>query len=568
MIILISFILDTNTERESGRKAQLSNIEATKVNFHVIIGSEVSFFKQTVADIVRTCLGPRAMLKMLMDPMGGIVLTNDGNAILREIDVGHPAAKSMLELCRSQDEEVGDGTTSVIILAGEVLSAAVPFLERNFHPITIIAGYKKALEECLRVLNLEISCPVDVNNDSEMLSLIGTSLGTKFASRWSDLICKLSLNAVRTVALPNGEIDVKRYVRIEKIPGGDIDDSCLLKGVIVNKDVVHPSMRREINNPRVVLLDCNLEYKKGESQTNIEISKESDWARYLEIEETQIREMCEYILAVKPDLVICEKGISDLAQHFLLKGGVSALRRVKKSDTNRLARACGATIVNRVEDLKESDVGLRAGRFHVEKIGDEYFAYVDECIEATACTILLRGPSKDILNEIDRNLADALAVARNIILQPRLCPGGGATEMFLALKLETAASNIEGVEKLPFKAIASALEIIPRTLAQNCGADTFRLLTQLRAKHAADPVKNAAVGIDGISGNLVDYSIKNGKEIWEPLTVKAQILKTAIEAACMILRVDDIVSGITKKGTSNGGSVSEGAQENHEGHNH
>lgn len=511
------------------------------------------------------------MLKMLMDPMGGIVLTNDGNAILREIDVGHPAAKSMLELCRSQDEEVGDGTTSVIILAGEVLSAAVPFLERNFHPITIISGYKKALDECLRALSTEISRSVDIKNDSEMLSLIATSLGTKFASRWSELICDLSLKAVRTVALPNGEIDVKRYVRIEKIPGGEIEDSCLLAGVILNKDVVHPSMRREIINPHVVLLDCNLEYKKGESQTNIEISKEGDWAKYLEIEESQIREMCEHILSVKPDLVICEKGISDLAQHFLLKGGVSALRRVKKSDTNRLARACGATIVNRVEDLKESDVGLRAGRFHVEKIGDEYFAYVDECLEASACTILLRGPSKDILNEIDRNLADALAVTRNIMLQPRLCPGGGATEMALALILESAANTkIEGVEKLPFKAIASALEIIPRTLAQNCGADTFRLLTQLRAKHAADPVQNVAFGIDGITGSIVDYSISTGKEIWEPLAVKTQILKTAIEAACMILRVDDIVSGMSKKGhqQSAGGPENHQNNESHEGHNH
>jgi T-complex protein 1 subunit gamma len=507
------------------------------------------------------------MLKMLMDPMGGIVLTNDGNAILREIDVGHPAAKSMLELCRSQDEEVGDGTTSVIILAGEVLSAATPFLERNFHPTTIISGYKKALDECLRALNNEISRPVDVKSDSEMLALIATSLGTKFASRWSELICKLSLDAVRTVALPNGEIDIKRYVRVEKIPGGDIDESCLLNGVILNKDVVHPSMRREISNPRIVLLDCNLEYKKGESQTNIEMSKESDWARYLEIEEAQIREMCEQILAVKPDLLICEKGISDLAQHYLLKGGVSALRRVKKSDTNRLARACGATIVNRVEDLKESDVGLRAGSFRVEKIGDEYFAYVDECSEATACTILLRGPSKDILNEIDRNLADALAVTRNIMLQPRLCPGGGATEMALALKLESIAdASVQGVEKLPFKAIATALEIIPRTLAQNCGADTFRLLTQLRAKHASDPNKNYAYGIDGVAGTIVDYSVPTGKEVWEPLSVKTQILKTAIEAACMILRVDDIVSGMSKRGGGGGGG---GAVEgNHEGHAH
>lgn len=532
------------------------------------------FYCQTVSDIVRTCLGPRAMLKMLMDPMGGIVLTNDGNAILREIDVSHPAAKSMLELCRSQDEEVGDGTTSVIILAGEVLAAAAPFLERNIHPITIIAGYKRALEEALRVLNGPLSRAVDINNDDEMLKLISVSLGTKFGARWSDMICRMALDAVRTVAIPAAaaagdgtfrEIDIKRYVRVEKIPGGEIEESRVIRGVILNKDVVHPGMRRHIDNPRVVLLDCNLEYKKGESQTNIEISKEGDWSRYLEIEEQQIREMCEAILAVKPDLVITEKGVSDLAQHFLLKGGVTAIRRIKKSDANRLARATGATIVNRVEDLKESDVGTRAGRFHVEKIGDEYFAYVDECREATACTLLLRGPSKDILNELDRNFADILAVARNIMLQPRLCPGGGATEIGLAVALEAAAAkSVEGVEKLPFKAVASALEVIPRTIIQNCGADAVRLLTQLRAKHAADPEKNFSFGIDGIGGAIVDMDApENGSEaIWEPVAVKAQILKTAIEAACMILRVDDIVAGMSKKGS--GGGESSG----HEGHGH
>ncbi len=511
------------------------------------------------------------MLKMLMDPMGGIVLTNDGNAILREIDVGHPAAKSMLELCRSQDEEVGDGTTSVIILAGEVLAAAVPFLERKIHPITIIAGYKRALDEALKVLDGSLSRAVDINDDSEMLHLISVSLGTKFGARWSEMICKMALEAVRLVAIPGNEgfqeIDIKRYVRVEKIPGGEIEESKLIRGVILNKDVVHPGMRRHIDNPRIVLLDCNLEYKKGESQTNIEISKEGDWARYLEIEEDQIREMCEAILAVKPDLLITEKGVSDLAQHFLLKGGVTAIRRIKKSDANRLARATGATVVNRVEDLKESDVGTRAGRFHVEKIGDEYFSYIDECREASACTLLLRGPSKDILNELERNFADILAVGRNIMLQPRLCPGGGATEIGLALALEAAAGkSVDGVEKLPFKAVVGALEVIPRTLIQNCGGDAIKLLTQLRAKHAADPVKNFAFGIDGIAGVVVDMNApENGSEaIWEPVAVKAQVLKTAIEAACMILRVDDIVSGMTKKGHGAGS----GAEAGHDGHNH
>ncbi|ORZ36542.1 T-complex protein 1 subunit gamma [Catenaria anguillulae PL171] len=524
-------VMNTNQNRESGRKAQLSNIVAGK----------------TVADIIRTCLGPQAMLKMLLDPMGGIVLTNDGNAILRECEVAHPAAKSMIELARTQDEEVGDGTTSVIILAGEMLAMAAPHLERNIHPITIIAAYKQALEQALGVIEA-ISKPVDVNNRDEMLALVKSTLGTKFVSRWSDLMCNLALDAVRTVATadksgPEGkiEVDIKRYARVEKVPGGEIEQSCVLDGVMINKDVTHPKMRRHITNPRIVLLDCPLEYKKGESQTNIEISKEEDWNKILEIEEEQIQLLCERIAAVKPDLVLTEKGVSDLAQHYLLKHNITAIRRVRKMDNNRIARATGATIVNRVEDLKESDVGTHCGEFKVDKIGDEYFAFLTKCKQPKACTILLRGPSKDVLNEVDRNLQDAMAVARNVYFNPKLAPGGGATEMAVAVKLAEKAKSIEGVMQWPFKAVAEALEVIPRTLVQNCGGNAIKTLTSLRAKHAEG---QHTFGIDGIKGVVVDMTQYN---VWEPAAVKVQTLKTAIESACLLLRVDDIVSGLSRK---------------------
>ncbi|KAK1036476.1 T-complex protein 1 subunit gamma, partial [Friedmanniomyces endolithicus] len=276
-------------ERKTGRQAQLSNITAAK----------------TVADIIRSCLGPKAMLKMLLDPMGGIVLTNDGHAILREIEVAHPAAKSMIELARTQDEEVGDGTTTVIILAGEILAMSLPQLERNIHPVVIISAFKRALADAVQVIQ-DTSIPVDVNDDSVMRDLISTSIGTKFTSRYSDLMCDLALTAVRTVSHDAGggkkEVDIKRYARVEKIPGGEIEDSTVLDGVMLNKDITHPKMRRRIENPRIVLLDCTLEYKKGESQTNIEISKEEDWNRILQIEEEQVRAMCDAIVAVKPDL--------------------------------------------------------------------------------------------------------------------------------------------------------------------------------------------------------------------------------------------------------------------------
>jgi T-complex protein 1 subunit gamma len=375
-------------------------------------------------------------------------------------------------------------------------------------------------------------------------------------------MCDLALKAVRTVSHNAGggkqEVDIKRYARVEKVPGGEIEDSCVLDGVMLNKDITHPKMRRRIGNPRIVLLDCTLEYKKGESQTNIEITKEEDWNRILQIEEEQVKAMCDAIIAVKPDLVITEKGVSDLAQHFLLKHNITALRRVRKTDNNRIARATGANIVNSVHDLTEQDVGTQCGLFEISKIGDEYFTFLTKCKDPKACTILLRGPSKDILNEIDRNLADAMAVARNVIFHPFLSPGGGATEMAVSVRLAQKAKAVEGVAQWPYKAIAEAMEVIPRTLIQNSGSSPIRVLTQLRAKHAEDANKNGAQGggswgIDGDAGKIVDM-----KEfgVWEPQAVKLQSIKTAVESACLLLRVDDIVGAKAAKtaGMGTGGA--------------
>ncbi|KAF2260513.1 T-complex protein 1 subunit gamma [Lojkania enalia] len=534
-------VMNTQTpggERQFGRKAQLSNITAAK----------------TVADIIRSCLGPKAMLKMLLDPMGGIVLTNDGHAILREIEVAHPAAKSMIELSRTQDEEVGDGTTTVIILAGEMLAQALPQLERNIHPVVIIQAFKRALADALAIIN-EIAVDVDINDDKAMYQLINASIGTKFVSRWSELMCSLALKAVRTVSVDIGggkkEVDIKRYARVEKIPGGEIEDSQVLDGVMLNKDITHPKMRRKIENPRVMLLDCPLEYKKGESQTNIEISKEEDWNRILQIEEEQIKAMCDAIVAHKPDLVITEKGVSDLAQHFLVKNNITALRRVRKTDNNRIARATGATIVNSVFEATASDIGTHCGLFEISKIGDEYFTFLTKCKDPKACTILLRGPSKDILNEIERNLHDAMGVARNVIWNPKLCPGGGATEMAVAVGLEKNGKLIEGVAQWPYRAVAEAMEVIPRTLIQNSGNSPIKVLTQLRAKHAegleGEKNSNSSWGIDGDSGKVVDMKQYG---VWEPMAVKEQSIKTAVESACLLLRVDDIVAAKAAKQAS------------------
>lgn len=420
--------MNKDAKREQGKKAQAANIKAAKA----------------VADIVRTTLGPKSMLKMLLDPMGGIVLTNDGNAILREIDVQHPAAKSMIELARAQDEEVGDGTTSVIILAGEVLAAVEGFLEKDIHPTVIVNAYFRALEEIVKITN-ELGVPINLENDEDLTKIVQSAIGTKFSSRWGDLIVSLAVKAVRCVyqkdANDEVEIDIKRYAKVEKIPGGMLEDCQVLSGVMFNKDVTHPGMRRKMENPRVVLLDCPLEYKKGESMTNMEFKEENDFKKALKMEETEVMRMCEHILKVKPDIVITEKGVSDVAQHYLLKkGNVSCIRRVRKTDNNRIARVTGATVVNRPEELQESDVGKECGKFEVKKIGDDYFSFMTECKNPSACSIVLRGASKDVLNEIERNLHDAMGVARNVMQNPKLVPGGGALEMELSVRMNAMAS--------------------------------------------------------------------------------------------------------------------------------
>jgi len=523
-------VLNTNTKREEGKKVQEENIKAAKM----------------VADVIRTCLGPRAMLKMLMDPMGGIVMTSDGNAILREIMVKHPAAKSMIEIARTQDEEVGDGTTSVIVLAGEMLLESEQFLEQRMHPTVIIAAYLKALDDVVDIMEKEISTPVDLDDQELLSKVVKSCIGTKLIKKWEGLAVSIALDAVKKVRMDVGgrtEIDIKRYAKVEKVPGGEIEDSCVLKGVMVNKDVCHSKMPRYFKNPRILLLDCGLEYTKGESQTNVEISKAEDFTKLLEIEEDYIKNVCAHIIKAKPDVLFTEKGVSDLAQHYLQKAGITAIRRVRKSDNNRISRACGATIVNRAEEITEGDIGTGAGLFEVKKLGEEYFAFVTECTDPKACTILLRGPSQDLLKEVERNLVDAMNVVRNVIVNPRICPGGGASEIALSVRLKERARAIEGVQQWPYKAVAEALEVIPRTLIQNCGASTIRVLTEVRAKHSDKT--NVNWGVDGNTGKPTDMSTLG---IWEPLSVKLQTIKTAIETATLLLRIDAIVSGLKPGG--------------------
>lgn len=339
----------------------------------------------------------------------------------------------------------------------------------------------RALEIALQHCK-DVSFPINTANRAEIVKIVQSCIGTKFVQRFGNVIVDLAIDAVQTVTIENAgrkEIDIKRYAKVEKIPGGDIEESRVLRGVMFNKDITHPKMRRHIKNARVLLLDCSLEYKKGESQTNVEISSESDWEALLKAEEEWIEKTCNDIIKFKPDVVISEKGISDLAQHYLVKHNITALRRLRKTDNNRVARATGATIVNRTDEIRDSDVGV-CGLFEVQKIGDEYFTFMVDCAKPTACSIILRGANKDVLNEVERNLQDAMCVARNVLFDPQLVPGGGAIEMAVSQRLREAAGKAEGVAKWPLLAAAEAMEVIPRTLAQNCGANVIRVMTALR----------------------------------------------------------------------------------------
>jgi len=530
-------VLNQNTKRETGKTAQLGNIQAAKA----------------VADIIRTTLGPRSMLKMLLDPMGGIVITNDGNCILREVDVSHPAAKSMIELSRGQDEEVGDGTTSVIVLSGQILGSATPLLERNFHPTIIVSGYMKGLQKALDTCN-KICRTIDINNIAELTEIVTSAIGTKFSARYGEMMVSMAIKAVKNIVQKRGdytEVDIKRFVRVERIPGGDLKECQVVDGIMLNKDIPHSKMRRRIENPRILLLDCPLEYKKSESNANVEIMNEDDFSALLRQEEEYIENLCASIVAAKPDIVITEKGLSDLAQHYFLKAGITAFRRVRKTDNNRIARAVGATVVTRPEEIQETDIGTGCGLFELRKIGDDYFIFFEKCADPKACTILLRGGSVDVLKEIERNLMDAMQVVRNVVFDPRLLPGGGATEIAISTAIARSVDEVEGIAKWPYAAIGSAFEVIPRTLAENCGANVIRLMTDIRTKHlstSSSTSTNSSWGVDGTTGQMADmYNIK----IWEPYCVKTQTYKTAIESACMILRIDDVVSGTRRKPAQN-----------------
>ncbi|MFZ3383965.1 MAG: thermosome subunit beta [Candidatus Methanoperedens sp.] len=522
------FILREGSQRTKGREAQNNNIMAAKA----------------VAAAVRTTLGPKGMDKMLVDSMGDIVITNDGATILKEMDIEHPAAKMIVEVSKTQDDEVGDGTTTAAVLAGEFLKNAEELLEQGVHPTVIASGYRLAsikAKEILKTLARKVT-----SDDKELLyNIASTAITGKAAEASRDVFSNLAVNAILSVVdIENGKkvVDVDD-IKVEKKVGGSVEDSQLIEGMVIDKERVHTNMPKKVTNARILLLNEALEIKKTEVDAEISIKSPDQLQLFLDQEEQMIHNMVNKVIDCGANVVFVQKGIDDIAQHYLAKAGIYAARRVKKSDMEKLARATSAKILTSLKEINDSDLG-KAGLVEEKKIGDEAMTYITECHNPKAVSIILRGGTEHVADEAERALHDALRVVGVAIEDETLVAGGGSPEIELALRLREYASTLKGREQLAVAKFADALEVIPRTLAENAGLDPINMLVEMRSQHEKG---NKTAGLNVFTGKVVDMW-KEG--VVEPLRVKTQAISSGTEAATMILRIDDVLSS---KSTPGGG---------------
>jgi thermosome len=527
-------ILKEGTTRTRGRDAQRTNIMVARV----------------IAEAVKSTLGPKGMDKMLVDTIGDVVVTNDGATILKEMDVEHPTAKMMVEVAKTQENEVGDGTTTAVVLAGELLKNAEELLDQDVHPTIIANGYRMAAEKAQEILQ-EIAESIDVNDDEFLKKIAMTSMTGKGAELAKEYLADLVVKAVRAVAeKENGKYIIDTDdIKLEKKEGGAVEDTELINGIVIDKERVHPGMPRKVKDAKIALINAPLEIEKTEFDAEIRITDPNQLKAFIDEEERMLKEMVEKIKASGANVLFCQKGIDDLAQHYLAKEGIFAVRRVKKSDMEKLAKATGATIVTNIDDLSEKDLGY-AGIVEEVKIGDDEMVFVRECKDPKSVTILIRGGTEHIVDEVERALEDCLGVVPAAIRDGKVLAGGGAPEIELALRLRDYAKTVGGREQLAIEAFADALEVIPRALAENAGLDPIDMVVALRAKHEKED-KGYRFGLDVYEGEVKDmYS----EGIVEPLSVKSQAIDSASEVAVMILRIDDVIaaSGETKKGDEGG----------------
>ena len=513
-------ILKEGASQTKGRDAQKNNIAAAKL----------------ISEVVKSSLGPRGMDKMLVDGLGDVTITNDGATILKEIDVQHPAAKMMVEISKATDNEVGDGTSSVVVLAGALIEKAEELITKDVHPTIIVDGYRKSALKSIEIFN-QIAQKIDAGNKSELIKVAKTSMQTKLVSKESNELSEIVVNAALQVSESNDSgylVDIDD-VKVEKKAGGSLRDTKLIKGIVLDKEVVHGGMPKRIEKAKIALVNSALEIEKTEFDAKINISSPDQMKMFLEEENKMLKSMVEKIISSGANVTICQKGIDDVAQHYLAKSNILAVRRVKESDMTKLARATGARIVNNLEDLSSKDLGS-ADLVEERKVETDKWVFIEGCKHPKAVTILIRGGSQRVVDEADRSIHDALMVTKDVMEKPFIVAGGGSPESFVAGKLRDWSSTLSGREQLAADKFAESLEVIPLALAENAGMDPIDTLTELRSKQAKGSKWS---GIDARSGKIVDMS---KLDIVEPLSVKEQIIKSATEVASMILRIDDVIA--------------------------
>lgn len=524
-------VLKEGTKRERGKGAQSNNIMAAKA----------------IADAVRSTLGPKGMDKMLVDSMGDVVITNDGVTILKEIDVEHPAAKMLVEVAKTQDQECGDGTTTAVILAGELLGNAEALIDQNVHPTVIASGYRMAADKAIELLK-ENAKPVTLDDDETLRQVAKTAMASKSASGAKEHLATLAVKAVKAITQKTDsgyKADIDNVLVVKKM-GGSIHDTQLIDGIIIDKEVVHPQMPKKLENAKIALLDAALEIKKTEVDAKIEVTDPTQLQAFLENEERTIKNMVETVKKSGANVVLCQKGIDDLAQHYLAKAGIMAARRIKKSDMEKLAKATGGNIVVNLKDLSASDLGT-AGMVEERKIGDSQMIFVTGCKKAKSVSLLIRGGTEHVVDEIERAIHDGLMVTSDAIEDGYIIPGAGASAVELALRLRQYAASVGGREQLAIDEFAKALETVPRVLAENAGLDPINVLVDLRSAHEHG---KKDYGINVFTGKP-ESSYKNN--VVEPLRVGSQAIKSATEAAVMILRIDDVIAAKGAPKTPPGG---------------
>ena len=519
-------ILKEGTGRRRGRDAQRNNIMAARI----------------IAEVLRTTLGPRGMDKMLIDSLGDITITNDGAAILDEIDVEHPAAKMMVEVAKTQDDMVGDGTTTAVILAGELLREAEELLNQNIHPTVIVGGYRKAVQKAVEALD-KVGTTVDPKDRATLKKVAMTSMGSKAVGAARDQLAEIAIDAVKQIAEQRGEKRIADIdnVQIIKKEGKSLFDTQLVRGIIVDKEVVHASMPKRVENTKIALLDCPLEVEKTEFNAEIRIRDPTQMKAFLDKETRMLKDMVEKIKASGAKVLFCQKGIDDMAQHFLAKEGIITARRVKESDMEKLARATGGRVIANLDDLKSEDLG-KAGLVEERKVGEDKMIFVEKCKDPRSVAILIRAGLERMVDEAERAMNDALSVVSDVIEYNKIVAGGGAIEAEIAKILRSYATKVGGREQLAVEAFADSIEIVPKTLAENAGLESIDILVGLRAAH--EKAKGHLMGVDVFTGKIVDM-YKNG--VVEPLRVKEQAMKSAAEVASMILRIDDVIAATKPK---------------------